>query len=143
MEGRQWSDFAVFYRVNALSREIELALSRHRVPYQVAAGVAFYDRAEVKDMLAYLRLVYNPADDVAFRRIVNRPARGIGKMTISRLAACATVNQLNLLETATTSTNEANLSTRAKKALIPLFENDGRFLPGPGRIDRGVAANNH
>src|SRR5262249_39361091 len=60
-EGRNWSDFAMFYRVNALSRELERSLVREGIPYQVAAGVAFYERAEVKDVLGYLRLIHNPA----------------------------------------------------------------------------------
>jgi len=78
-EQRPWSDFAIFYRINALSRELERALARHRIPHQVAAGVAFYERAEIKDLLAYLRLIHNPADRAAFLRIVNTPARGIGR----------------------------------------------------------------
>jgi DNA helicase-2/ATP-dependent DNA helicase PcrA len=86
---RKWSDFAIFYRVNALSREMELALVRQKVPYQVAAGAAFYDRAEIKDMLAYLRLVCNPADQAAFLRVVNTPARGIGRTTQVKLLTWA------------------------------------------------------
>src|SRR5690606_34745884 len=72
---RKRDDFAIVYRVNSLSRELESALRREGLPYQVAAGVSFYDRAEVKDLIAYLRILYNPADVVAFRRIINRPKR--------------------------------------------------------------------
>jgi DNA helicase-2/ATP-dependent DNA helicase PcrA len=82
---RRYDDFAVFYRVNALSRELELGLSRNRVPYQIAAGVSFYDRAEIKDLLAYLRLLYNPSDVVAFRRVINKPKRAIGDTTQRRI----------------------------------------------------------
>lgn len=99
-EQRDWSDFAIFYRVNALSRGIELALSRERIPYQVAAGVAFYERAEIKDVLAYLRLIHNPADATAFARVVNTPTRGIGKTTVSKLAGWAAQQGITLLETA-------------------------------------------
>lgn len=99
-EQRDWSDFAIFYRINALSRGIELALSRERIPYQVAAGVAFYERAEIKDILAYLRLIHNPADATAFARVVNTPTRGIGKTTVTKLAGWAAQQGITLLETA-------------------------------------------
>ena len=74
---RDWSDFAIFYRVNSISRQLELALGRHHVPYQVAAGVAFYQRAEVRDLLAYLDLINNPQNRAAFVRVVNVPLRGV------------------------------------------------------------------
>ena len=78
-------DFAIFYRVNSLSREFETALTRHRIPYQIAGGFAFFERAEVKDVLAYLRLVANPQDRPAFLRVVNVPVRGIGAKSLERL----------------------------------------------------------
>jgi DNA helicase II / ATP-dependent DNA helicase PcrA len=99
-EQRDWSDFAIFYRINALSRGIELALSRLRIPYQVAAGVAFYERAEIKDVLAYLRLIHNPSDQTAFTRVVNSPTRGIGKTTVGKLAGWAAREGISLLDTA-------------------------------------------
>ena len=80
-DGRPSSHFAVFYRTNAQSRPLEEELLKYDVPYVVVGGVRFYDRAEVKDVLAYLRLVVNRADAMALRRIVNVPARGIGKAT--------------------------------------------------------------
>src|SRR5690606_23509551 len=94
--GHTASDFAIFYRVNALSRQLELALRRHRVPYQVAAGVAFYDRAEIKDLLAYLRLIYNPLDRTAFVRVVNTPLRGLGKTSQDRLTRWADQQGISL-----------------------------------------------
>ncbi|MGE3314742.1 MAG: ATP-dependent helicase [Planctomycetaceae bacterium] len=117
VEGRHWSDFAIFYRVNALSREIERALARARVPYQVAAGVAFYERAEIKDMLGYLRLIQNPNDEAAFRRVVNSPARGIGRKTLEHIAAFAARQGMNLLEVAAIAPQVGALSPRAVKAL--------------------------
>ena len=78
-EGRRWDDFAITYRVNSLSRQLETALTRQGIPFQVTAGLAFYERAEIKDLLAYLRLIENPADESAFIRIVNKPLRGTGK----------------------------------------------------------------
>ena len=77
--GRSYGQCAVFYRTNAQSRPIEEELLKYDVPYVVVGGVRFYDRAEVKDVLSYLRALVNPADAAALRRIVNRPARGIGK----------------------------------------------------------------
>ena len=75
---------AVFYRVNAMSRVLEEAFIRHRVPYQVVRGVEFYNRKEIRDLLAYLKVLANPADEVALVRVINTPARGIGKVTIDR-----------------------------------------------------------
>jgi DNA helicase II / ATP-dependent DNA helicase PcrA len=83
--GRRPSDFAIFYRVNALSRALEQALRRASIPYQMIRGQEFYQRKEIKDVLAYCQLVNNPRDDVAFERTVNTPPRGIGKKTIDRL----------------------------------------------------------
>jgi DNA helicase-2/ATP-dependent DNA helicase PcrA len=97
-EGRAYRDFAVFYRTNAQSRVFEEELLKYDVPYVVVGGVRFYDRAEVKDALAYLRLLLNPADGAALRRIVNRPARGIGKTTVERAAEIASSEEVPLLE---------------------------------------------
>jgi DNA helicase-2/ATP-dependent DNA helicase PcrA len=114
---RRWSDFAIFYRVNALSREIERALVRHRVPFQVAAGVAFYERAEVKDALAYLRLISNPKDEAAFRRVVNRPVRGIGKKSLAQIAEWARSNSRSLMEAAAAADKIPQLAKRAANSL--------------------------
>jgi len=84
--GRRYSDIAVFYRTNAQSRSFETALIRAALPYQLVGGTPFYERREVKDVLAYLRLIVNPADDVSFRRIVNVPRRGLGDSSVDRLA---------------------------------------------------------
>ncbi|MBK8915630.1 MAG: UvrD-helicase domain-containing protein [Phycisphaerales bacterium] len=97
-QGRRWSDFAIMYRVNALSRTLEDALRNRGVPYRIARGVAFYGRKEVKDAVAYLRLLVNPADDAALLRVINTPTRGIGKTTIERLARLAPVLRLSLLD---------------------------------------------
>ena len=87
--GGQPGDVAVFYRINALSRVLEDELRRAHIPYQIARGVEFYGRKEIKDVLAYLRAIANPADEVAVLRAINTPARGIGKVTIERLRAHA------------------------------------------------------
>ncbi|MGH7127358.1 MAG: ATP-dependent helicase, partial [Planctomycetaceae bacterium] len=119
---RNWSDFGVFYRVNALSRRLEHALGRARVPFQVAAGLSFYERAEIKDLLGYLRLVLNPADVIAFRRVVNTPARGIGKTTQDRLHAWAEPAGLSLLEACRRAGEMPGASKRAAKALAAFAE---------------------
>ncbi len=87
--GRPWSDFAIFYRINALSRGFEEALRRRRIPYRIARGVEFYSRQEIRDVLAYLRVLVNPQDEVALLRIINLPARGLGKASLQRLRAHA------------------------------------------------------
>ena len=82
--GGSWRDNAVLYRVNALSNRLEYALKRNGIPYRIYGGTRFYDRAEIKDMLAYLCVVANPGDDLRLRRIVNTPARGIGETSVER-----------------------------------------------------------
>jgi DNA helicase II / ATP-dependent DNA helicase PcrA len=116
--GLRWSDFAVFYRVNALSRTLETALAAERVPYQVAAGVAFYERTEIKDLLAYLRLIENPADRIAFLRVVNTPTRGIGKSSVDRLMRRADRDGIGLLEAARQADQVPELTRRAALALM-------------------------
>jgi DNA helicase-2/ATP-dependent DNA helicase PcrA len=88
-QGRSWSDFAIFYRVNAVSRGLEESLRFRGIPYRIARGVEFYNRKEIKDALAYLRALINPADEVAWLRCINTPARGIGKTTIERIQQAA------------------------------------------------------
>jgi superfamily I DNA/RNA helicase len=88
-EGHRFNDVAVFYRTNAQSRVIEEQLVRAGVPYRVIGGVKFYDRREVKDLLAYLRALVNPDDEVSWRRVVNTPKRGVGETSVNRVAAYA------------------------------------------------------
>ncbi|MDL2259234.1 ATP-binding domain-containing protein, partial [Eubacteriales bacterium OttesenSCG-928-K08] len=88
-QDRRYDEFAVLYRTNAQSRVIETVLTSYGIPYRVYGGVRFYERAEVKDILAYLRLLYNPADDVAFQRVINVPRRGIGTAALGELATAA------------------------------------------------------
>jgi DNA helicase-2/ATP-dependent DNA helicase PcrA len=97
-EGRPFGHFAIFYRTNAQSRPFEEELLKYDVPYALVGGIRFYERAEVKDVLAYLRLAVNPQDALALRRIVNVPARGIGKATLERAAALAAEGGLTLAQ---------------------------------------------
>jgi len=97
---RRPRDFAIFYRVNALSRSIEFALRELGVPYQMVNGLEFYQRREIKDVLAYLHLINNPRDDVSLLRVINNPPRQIGKSTLSKLAEHAIQHDLSLLDAA-------------------------------------------
>jgi DNA helicase-2/ATP-dependent DNA helicase PcrA len=117
---RRPSDFAIFYRVNALSRALEQALRRASVPYQMIRGQEFYQRKEIKDVLAYCQLVNNPRDDVAFERTVNTPPRGIGKKTIDRLNEHAYRLGLPLLDAARDAALVEGL-TKAAAAKVQAF----------------------
>ena len=97
---RNYRNFAIFLRVNALSRTLESAFIQHRIPYQIVRGLAFFDRKENRDVLAYLRLLVNPKDDLSFLRVVNEPARGIGKVSLEHLRAYAEPRELSLLAAA-------------------------------------------
>ena len=90
LRDRPASDVAIFYRVNAQSRVIEDMLVRQGVPYRVVGGTKFYQRAEIKDLLAYLRVTTNATDDLSLLRIINTPRRGLGDVAIGRLQACGT-----------------------------------------------------
>ena len=114
---RRYSDFAIFYRVNALSRLLETALSRHAVPYQVAAGYSFFERAEVRDLIAYLRLIENESDDAAMERIINRPARGIGNTTLLKLRNYAEKHRISLFSAAREVRSVEGISARVRKAV--------------------------
>jgi len=96
--GHALSDIAIFYRIHAQSRVFEEALRAANIPYRVVGGVRFYDRAEVKDVLAYLRVLENPDDDVSVLRVVNTPSRGIGKATIDRLLDTAATRGISVAE---------------------------------------------
>ena len=96
--GRNFRDTAVLYRMNAQSNALEYAMKRNGIPYKVVGGMKFFDRAEVKDMLAYLCVLNNPLDDLRLRRIINNPARGIGATTVDKVAAIAEAQGASLYE---------------------------------------------
>ena len=116
-EGVDLREVAVFYRIHAQSRVLEEALRAMNVPYQIVGGTKFYDRAEVKDALAYLRVLVNPASDVDLGRIVNVPARGIGQTTVDRLVAWATMNDRSLFDSLAQVEHIGDLGNPAKKKL--------------------------
>jgi DNA helicase-2/ATP-dependent DNA helicase PcrA len=97
---RSYRDFAIFLRINALSLGLEKAFVSQRVPYQIVRGVAFYDRKENRDVLAYLRLLLNPRDGVSFERVVNEPARGVGKVSLEHLRTYAESREISMLAAA-------------------------------------------
>jgi DNA helicase-2/ATP-dependent DNA helicase PcrA len=98
--GHKWTDFAIIYRTNAMARPFETVLAKRRFPYRIVGGKKFYERREVRDALAYLRLVTNPANDAAFLRVVNVPSRGVGAKTVAKLREDASQRHQPLLRTA-------------------------------------------
>lgn len=115
-DGLEWRDMAVFYRTNALSRVMEDALRSHAVPYRIARGTAFYDREEVKNAIAYLRVVANAADNISLLRIVNTPTRGIGKASLNKLDAAANMAGVPLFEMLREPDKHADVTARSGKS---------------------------
>ena len=94
-DGCQYSDFAILYRTNAQSRSFEEEFRKQGIPYRIYGGLSFFQRKEIKDVIAYFRLVANPDDEEAFKRIINYPSRGIGNTTVAKIAACALDNHVS------------------------------------------------
>jgi DNA helicase-2/ATP-dependent DNA helicase PcrA len=114
-------DIAVLYRINALSRSLEEGLNKEQIPYNMVGGVKFYERAEVKDVISYLRVIANPHDDFSIKRIINRPKRGLGKVTIERIFKAAYDKSQSIYEYITC--NEASIEAdSSKKAALALKE---------------------
>lgn len=120
--GYDWDKMAIFYRTNALSRVMEDALRKAAVPYQIARGVEFYNRKEIKDALAYLRVVSNPSDELSLTRIVNVPTRGLSDATINQLSAFAIANGLSLWQALRRASAVPGVSPRAAKSARPFVE---------------------
>ncbi|MEX8546428.1 MAG: ATP-dependent helicase [Mucilaginibacter sp.] len=100
-KGLRWKDFAILYRTNAQSRAMEEALRKLNIPYKIYGGLSFYQRKEIKDLIAYFRMTYNPHDEAALKRVINYPKRGIGDTTIDRLIVSANQHQVSLWEALT------------------------------------------
>ena len=138
-DGVPWDGVAIFYRTNAQSRVMEDALRRARIPYTIVGGVRFYERKEIKDTLAYLRLVLNPNDDVAFRRAIGAPARGIGATTLARLDEIAMDDATPLLRLA--EKPPPDVRGKARRGLEDFFGLITRLsaerasMPAPAFID--------
>ncbi|MBR0516564.1 MAG: UvrD-helicase domain-containing protein, partial [Firmicutes bacterium] len=120
--GLKYSDFAILYRTNVQSRRFEDSLSGKGMPYQVLSGLRYYDRKEIKDMMAYMRLILNPADDVALLRVLNEPKRGIGAKTEEKLRGMATATGRSLLQTLSDPDVQDSLSAKSGPAVKALTE---------------------
>jgi len=120
INSRTWKDYAILYRGNFQAKAIETQLRELQIPYKISGGQSFYSRSEIKDVMSYLRLIINPADDSAFLRIINTPKRGIGPTTLEKLASYAQQRGVSLL----TACQEFGLAEALgqKKALVTLQE---------------------
>ncbi len=146
-EGVRWEDIAVFYRTNAQSRVLEDALRRGGIPYVIVGSVRFYERKEIKDALAYLRLVVNPADDVAFRRAIQAPGRGIGRATLARLDELAARENRALLAVAAAPpvdvTGKPRRALEEFAALVPRLSAERTGAALPAFIDQVLQASGY
>lgn len=114
-KGYSFEDMAILYRTNAQSRGFEESLSREGINYKIVGGLRFYDRAEVKDIMAYLKVINNPLDEIALLRIINKPKRGIGDSSIEKIRDYAINNNLSMFEVIKNIENYEDLNVRAKK----------------------------
>lgn len=114
-ENRKYKDFAILYRINAQSRVLEEMLMREGIPYKIVGGQKFYDRKEIKDIIAYLRLIQNPADNVSLKRIINVPKRGIGDTTVEHAENIAIENGLSIFTIISDAKEHSALSRAAQK----------------------------
>lgn len=121
-EGAHWSDFAILYRNHVLSNNIESAFKRNSIPYRIVSGLRFFDRAEVKDMLAYLWVILNPSDDLRLRRIINVPARKIGNKTVETVVDLAAANNTTMFDIISHASDYSEHLGRAVKALSDFAE---------------------
>ncbi|MGM9928328.1 MAG: DNA helicase PcrA [Bacillus sp. (in: firmicutes)] len=115
--GKKLKDFAILYRTNAQSRVMEEFLLKSNIPYAIVGGVKFYDRKEIKDVLAYLRLISNPHDDISFRRVINVPKRGVGSTSLDKIADFALMQDTSMFD-ALESVELIGLSPKIRKAVL-------------------------
>ena len=131
--GTSYNDIALFYRTNAQSRTLEDMLLRAGVPYQIVGGTRFFDRMEIRDCMAYLKLAVNPADDIAALRVVNTPRRGVGKTTVERIQGTARVRGLSFFEAAREEMLDPACRASTRKALESFITviDEARSYSGP------------
>ncbi|MEI7917843.1 MAG: UvrD-helicase domain-containing protein [Candidatus Saccharibacteria bacterium] len=122
MGARKFGDFAILYRTNAQSYTLERAFLQFRIPYQIVGGVRFYDRKEIKDIIAYLRLIYQPQDRMSFSRIVNIPTRGVGAMSLEKFLIWQSDSGMDIITALANVDQTSTITTRAKAALSLLGE---------------------
>lgn len=137
-QGGSYGDCAILYRVGFLQRALETALRYDGLPYQIVAGLEFYQRREIKDLVAYLRLALNPADDVAFARVVNTPSRGVGETSLGRLSAFAASKGLSMCDALREPDALEDIRGRAKKGLAAFGELLAELAP-VRELDAAVA----
>lgn len=119
---RRYKEHAILYRTNAQSRSIEESLLHYGVPYKIIGGQRFYDRKEIKDIIAYLRFIFQPSDRVSFERIINVPTRGIGATSLQRFFAWQNENDLNLLDCLGRATEIPGIPTKAAKGFSEMYD---------------------
>jgi DNA helicase-2/ATP-dependent DNA helicase PcrA len=119
---RDYKDFAILYRTNAQSRSVEEAFVQYGIPYKIVGGVRFYDRKEIKDIMAYLRLIYQPEDAISFERVVNVPTRGIGTKSLQNFLDWRRQERLGQLEALTSVAECTALTPKARKGLAELAD---------------------
>jgi DNA helicase-2/ATP-dependent DNA helicase PcrA len=122
IRARKYGDFAVLYRTNSQSYTLERALLQHRIPYQIIGGVRFYDRREIKDVISYLRLLYQPSDRMSFSRVVNIPARGIGATSLEKFLTWQSGSGMDIISALINVEQTSTITPRAKNALVSLGE---------------------
>ena len=122
ISARTYGDFAILYRMNAQSFALERALMQHRIPYQIVGGTRFYDRKEVKDVLAYMKLLYQPNDRMSFSRIVNVPTRGVGATSLEKFLLWQSNSGMDIISALINADQTSTLTPRAKIALKNLGE---------------------
>lgn len=127
---RQYTDFAVLYRTNAQSYTLERALLQLRVPYQIVGGTRFYDRKEIKDVVAYLKLLYQPRDIMSFSRIANVPTRGVGATSLEKFLTWQSGSGLDLIEAMAALEMTAVVTGKARTALVALGQKLAQFRDG-------------
>src|SRR5690606_21527089 len=125
--GRHHRDYAVLYRTNAQSRSLEEQFLRYGVPYRIVGGVRFYDRKEVKDAVAYLRLIYQPDDVASFERIINVPSRGLGAVSLQKFDAWRQQRNLSLSEALARIDDTSGLSPKAMQQFAKFNDNLAQF----------------
>ena len=126
IRARRYGDFAVLYRMNAQSYALERALLQHRIPYQLVGGVRFYDRKEIKDVIAYLRLLFQPSDRMSFSRIVNVPTRGIGATSLEKFLTWQSGSGMDIIAALNNVEQTSTITARARGSLLAL----GQMLRG-------------
>lgn len=120
-QGGQYQDCAVLYRTNAQSRVLEEAFLQQGIPYRIFGGLKFYERKEIKDLLSFLRLIMNPADDISFRRVINVPKRGVGDGTLDKLQGFANAYGMSLFQAAEQA-NQAGVSPKTVRAIAEFVQ---------------------